>query len=539
MRWPWSPSVPEQSDYSETPLPHSWPRRHWKVLTAVAAVVVLVGGGIGLRMWHPWNPCKGGMSYQDSVCVGLDQDSSAFKSNDQLRKLEIKIANDNAGIKGPGFVSIVYLDDLAPNSSDSTVLPDLRHRIEGAITAQQEANSGDLADGTTPKIKLLLANYGTNAGSEQKAVNDIVQNQASLHIAAVTGIGQSLVNTRKAVADLSKDNIVTVGSIASADDMNTDPKSGQPIPNFFRVNSTNMDEATAAAAYMAQHNYRRVLLFQDQNLNDDYVRNLGSDVTVQARNKGISVDLVNYTSPGGSLYETSRSSYMFNQFRDESGNICNNKPDLIYFTGRGVDLRSFLNALAASAICGDYQPRRIVVLSGDDAVSMGSDPIHKWGNAAFNVYYTAVATGNEWTTENGDKKDSLDYGYFATEFRKKGFAERDLTDGHAIMTYDAILTAADAARNDDEIVKDPSRFHPGYVSDSFPGFDCPNPVPGAGGQIAFPAAANSPDHGDPSDKPIPIMQFQPNGQARLAPKQPMEWPVGSSFAGGGCGKYSS
>lgn len=537
MRWPWNPSVSERGDRDETPLPHSWGRRHWKMLTSAAVVVVLVAGGIGVWIWKPWNHCGPGLTFNGTVCVGLALTGSGFRGNDPLSGLEKKISENNSAIHGPGFVSIVYLDDLAPNQqSDSVNISDLRHRIEGLIAAQREANFGGLAYGTTPKIKLLLANYGANAGNEQQAVNGISQAQADQHIAAVTGIGQSLVNTRKAVADLSRDNIVTVGSITSADDMNTDPRTRQPIRNFFRVDSTNMDEAAVGAAYMAQHHYRRILLVQDQNPKDDYVGNLGADVKYQAQKKHLSVAQVDYESTNEPLYGTNRSSYMTNLFQDKINDVCQNKPDLIYFAGRGVDLRSFLKALAGTSSCKGYQPKHIDVLSGDDVVSMGKGPIDKWGNTEFNVYYTAVATGNEWAADQADTNDSLDYRHFAADFHESGFAGGDLTDGHAIMTYDAVLTAADAARHDKEIVQSPGKFNPGNVRSFVSGFDCAYPAPGAGGRIAFPAA-KSVDQGDPSDKPVPIMRVQQNGRPVPVP-QALEWSVGSSFDSG-CGKYSS
>lgn len=547
MRWPWSPSVPEQNDYSETPLPHSWRRRHWKVLTAVAAVVVLVVGGLWLSRLQPRNPCGDGLTPEGSECVGLDLNSSFLSlRGDKLSDLEQDIRQNNRKVSGSNYVTIVYLDDLAPNTfNDSVTLKDLRERIAGAITAQQAANGSGLAGSENkPQIKLLLANYGNGAQYYSQAVTKIKKYRDRDHIAAVTGIGQSLVKTRQAIADLSGGEIVTVGSISSADDLNEEPN-GKVIPYFYRVVSTNTDEARAAESFIVNHRYNKVMLIQDKNSNDDYVKNIGDDVASGLVARNLQSYVEQYNSPDPSVGTVSRDTDIKDQIPDIRNAICSYRPNLIYFAGRGVDLRSFLNGLVADGGCPGYPQKPVAVLSGDDASSAADSPLPKWGGITFNVFYTAAATGDEWSKNLTDTVDRNDYNLFLNWFKRQHFhfdnLQNSLVNGHAMLTYDALITAAQAIRSDPPVARDPSSIStdPNGILDAFQKITCEYPVKGADGRIAFfpntlvgPSGKASASQGDPIDKPVPIMQIQQDGTPSILQ---MTWADGgnSYVCGGG------
>jgi len=363
-------------------------QRHWIISSLV--VVLLIGSGSFVG-WHQSQKCGQGMIATGSpyVCVGLDLDSTAFKDNDPLADLENTIAQRNRTISGP-FATIVLLEDLTPDPhSDSVSSRSHRHSIEGAITAVSRAND-PRTSGALPKIKFLLANYGLGAEAWQQAVDAIKQNRMSEHIVAVTGIGQSLDTTRAAVAALSAAGIAVVGADTTADNINVAPDPGaKRSTNFVRVAPTNTEEAQAAANYIMQHGYRKVLLVKDVNEGDSYAQTLASAFAADVKPAYTEP----YRSPEGALSLATREQLMSKMFAEMHSDICAIKPELIYFAGRGTDLGYFLTALSSSGACG---LGLLDVLTGDDAQNLFGGPISTSGDLSFTVFYTAFAYTDEW-----------------------------------------------------------------------------------------------------------------------------------------------
>jgi ABC-type branched-subunit amino acid transport system substrate-binding protein len=489
-------------------------RRAWFVIT----VVVVVLAGIGVWIWSPWRPaCGAGLTDVESpyYCVGLDLDLTALRSSDPLADLEAKIVSDNAKVTGD-FATIVLLDNMTPNvSTDSVSLPELRHRIEGSITAAWRANNQAVAGGTTPKIKLLLASFGSGAKYEPQAVQSIIAARASQHIVAVTGFGQSLDQTRQAAKDLSDANIVSVGSVVTADDMNTD-LTGKRIPNFFRVAATNTDTASASVQYISSRPYQKVLLVQDANSGDSYAQTLATAFSSAfASQYRFNVPYTeSYQSPDNSVTGATRDTYMTDQFAHMHGDICADKPDLVYFAGRGVDLGSFLKALSQGGSCG-LTP--IDVLSGDDAASIVGTSLPPFPDMNVRVFFTALATAGEWRNFAASTEMVQNYTQFAQAFsnRDNGFDPADLVEEDAIMSHDAVLAAATAARIDPLAIADPNTIAAYYLR-----LRCTQFVPGASGDIAFDS------NGNPVDKAVPMIQLMPDGSAV---QQDLTWPTGRTF----------
>lgn len=533
MRWPWTSSATHGSDQFGTPLPRPWWRRNWMILAVVLVIVV----GLGVWKWDPWNQCGSGlvMPSGESACVGLDLTGAGFRGDDQVASLDKKIIKADKKIVGK-YATIVYLDDMVPDKNNDIIGRDvLIHRIEGVIAAQQAVNDGknDITRGSsTLKIKVLLANYGSSAKHEGTAVQQIQNNVPSHHIVAVTGIGQSLLNTKKAINKLAKDKIVTVGSVTSGDKMDV-PRQGDSSPYFFRVISSNRDEAKAAVTYIEQNKQKikRVVLVKDTDPTDYYTDDLGKDFGSELTDKYPKIDLrtVSYNPQNKSAGE-SREDYLRDQFGQAQYPSCGsgNVPGLIYFAGRGTDLNEFLQSLAGGGSCSG----NVIVFSGDDINQAIGRPLPPTNNLGIQVFYTAVATGgnesseDEWNRVSGDSKDADNYNTFKRYFH---FPSKDLDDGHAIMEYDALLTAATAARDDRDAITSPAS-----VVNAFANFTCRTPVPGASGRIAFyntqgNFANNSGSPitpGDPIDKAIPIMRLNPDGQATPVT---VEWSDGPPF----------
>jgi ABC-type branched-subunit amino acid transport system substrate-binding protein len=501
-----------RDDEQHIPYPRPpWYRRWWFIVLVVTVLLAVAA----LAIWQPWrSPCGPGLTAEGTpyVCVGLDVDSTALQAPDPLADLEAKIVAQNGKITG-GYATIVLLDNMTPDpNTDSVSLTQLRDRVEGAITAAWRANNQAVAGGRTPQVKLLLASFGSGASYEDEAVRAIVQARASQHVVAVTGFGQSLDQTRQAAKELSDVNIVSVGSTVSADNMNDDA-TGRPISTFFRVSATNKDSAEAEVSYIADRGYRKALLVKDVNSADSYNTSLAADFSTAFRSRyGLDVPFTEpYQSPKIPVNSATRDTFMTDQFAHMHSDICADKPDVIYFAGRGVDLMSFLKALSQAGACG-LGP--IDVLTGDDMVDQ---PLPPFPTASVRVFYTALATADEWRGYPPSDDTTQDYTAFAAAFSNQdnGFDPKDLQAEDAIMSHDAVLAAALAARLDPLAATDPST-----VKAYFLRLRCTQFVPGASGDIAFDG------NGNPVDKAVPLLQLMPDGSVVL---REVTWPTGTRF----------
>jgi ABC-type branched-subunit amino acid transport system substrate-binding protein len=479
-------------------------RLHW--IASSLVVVLLIGLGYFV-WWSQSQKCGRGMTVTGSpyVCVGLDLDSTALRDADPLADLENTIADNNRAISEP-FATIVLLTDMTPDPrSDSVALRAQRHTIEGAITAVSRANDPKAA-GAIPKIKLLLANYGLGAGAWPQAVDAIKRARMSEHIVAVTGMGQSLDTTRAAVASLSEAGIAVVGSDITADNMNIAPDPGaKRSTDFVRVAPTNTEEAKAAAKYITQHGYHKVLLVKDVNEGDSYARTLADAFATSVK-----VDNTEpYRSPDKPLSLATREQLMAKLFADMHSDICAIRTDLIYFAGRGTDLGYFLTALSSSGACG-LAP--VDVMTGDDALNLVGGRISTSGDLSFNVFYTAFAYTDEWNSFPPTSDYVKNYRDFMTAFTQKHFKDANLDDGEAMVSHDAVRVAVFATQKDPLATTEPET-----VANFLVGTRCHNYVPGASGPIAFGSDGNA------IDKAMPIMQLHADGTVT---QKDLAWPTG-------------
>lgn len=479
-------------------------RRRW-IISALVVVLVIV---LGYFAWpSPPQQCGRGLTAIGSpyACVGLDLDSTALREADPLADLENTIAENNRAISEP-FATIVVLQDLTPDPrSDSVALRSQRHAVEGAITAVSRANDPKIS-GAIPKIKFLLANYGFQAGSWRQAVDAIKQTRLGEHIVAVVGVGQSRDATRAAVASLSDAGIAVVGADVTADNMNVAPGlGGKRSTNFFRVAPTNTEEARAAARYITQHSYHKVLLVKDVNEGDSYVQTLGNAFATNVKADSTEP----YRSPDEPLQTATREQLMVRIFAQMHSDICAIKPDLIYFAGRGTDLGYFLTAMSSSGACG-LGP--LDVMTGDDAENLVGGRISTSGDVSFTVFYTAFAHTGEWNGFPLTSDYVKNYRDFAEAFARKNFKDANLDDGEAMVHYDAVQVAVSATHNDPLATTEPET-----VANFLVGTRCHNTVPGASGPIAF-----DPD-GNPIDKAMPILQINADGTVT---QKDLAWPTG-------------
>jgi hypothetical protein len=497
-----------------TGIPEPTPVWYRRRVTIISASVAVAAAAV---VWFiaPWTShCGPGLSEVGSpyTCVGLDLGSTPMQANDPLAGLESRIAKQNAQITGDNFASIVVFDNMTANLDTDSVSPDeIRRRVEGAMTAVWRADTQSVAGGTTPPIKLLLASFGSGANQEAQAVQAILAQRDTQHIVAVTGLGQSLDQTRQAAKQLSDAGLVTVGATVSADDMNTD-LSGKRIPDFFRAAATNANAEQVAVDYIAGHGYRKVLLVKDVNAQDSYDASIAADfgAAYQRRFHASVPDNESYQSPTTPASAEPRADYLTDQFARMHSDICADRPDLVYFAGRGVDLASFLQALSQGGACG-LGP--IDVITADDAASIAGRPLPAFPGLTVRVFYTTQASVNEWAGQPAGTDTVQNYAAFAKAYQDNGFEAADLQEESVFMSYDSVLAAAMAARMDWPLAGKDSSTMVG----AFLGLRCTHYVPGASGDIAFD------DNGNPIDKAVPMLQIMPTGATVL---RQISWPTG-------------
>lgn len=497
--------------------PWPWWRRH-KIISVLIVVVVVAAV---LVSWRPWERCGDGMADANGQCVGLNLDLSPFSEPDSetMHDLRQKVAEQNGEIKGDDFITVVVLNNMTPNpSSDSAALLNVQHGVMGAIVAQQRLNHTPVVGAQTPPVKLLLANYGTGARWQSDAVTEILKHRDEQNIVAVIGLGQSLDNTRKAASTLSRNKIAVISALASADNMNREPGTTKRfIERFYRITPTNIDAALAAVSYLRDrgHQYENVTLVRDDSTTDIYSRTLGEAFKLAYRRefgRDVPSEQI-FTSPSEPLEGVTRDAYMQEQFARIHSRMCLESPDLVYFAGRGADLRAFLRALGQGGACG---MSKVDVLTSDDASSLLGERLPRMTTTQADVYYTSVATGDMW--KDSDQTDNRrNYEAFEEAFTAQGLDD-DLRDGYAMSHHDAVLLGVGAARMVPN-VRENLKVVADWINNTY---DCQHPLPGATGKIAFTPESN----GNPVGKALPIMLLKPNGKIE---QKDLTWTTGEPF----------
>jgi ABC-type branched-subunit amino acid transport system substrate-binding protein len=489
-----------------------FPRRHW-IASSLMVVVLLIGLGY-LVLLRPWQTCGRGMTATGgrfNECVGVTDGAASFPPDFGLHTVLQKIKAENDAVVGNGapFVSIGYIVPL-PRDVTSGLLTALRHELEGAYLAQWRANHRD-GLGDIPLIRLLVVNVGDQAGQQDTVIPEVIRQvtDPAEHLVAVAGLGQSLDATEQAIRSLSEAGIPMIVSRLTADDLNTTP--GQPVRGLFRIPATNSAETLVAAHALET---AVTLLVQDINRGDAYTNSLAEQfrkvfATPPATGKLLEPERYDSSLPA-----------VDNAFVQMMPSICTEQPAEIYYAGRGANLPGFLAALAGRRC----QQLKIDLMTGDDGVDLTAalrrqlaagdqSEIAATLRANITLRYTGLAHPGEWSDEQRflPAATRIFQQDCVTCFTRV-FPEEQLDDGAAIVGYDAVLVAIRAIRSgasQGDTPADPAVLTPGAVLQAMFRINRVDPVSGASGPIGFD------EQGKPIDKPIPILQLNPNGTVNV------------------------
>ncbi|MGH8908288.1 MAG: ABC transporter substrate-binding protein [Egibacteraceae bacterium] len=483
----------------------SRPRTPWwyptgRKLTALFLVLALIGG----VSWWVWSTtyCASGIRRLGPECVGVTDGGFVF-TPDLASALE-QIQDENRWVAQQvdrPSVSIAYLVPLPREADNLSEI--LRHELQGASIAQHRANrTNELGD--LPLIRLLVANTGEGGNHWQPVVAQLLDRVGSSdRLVAVAGLGESRETTRQAIAELSAHEIPMIAARPAADDLGGE--------GFVRMAPISRDQAAVAIAYLKQLDppVSRALLIQDVNPEDPYTRTLG-DAFIRGFPDATHALIEPVERYDGSL------GGLANRFVQMMANICQQRPDVVYFAGRGNHLEAFIEALPGrpcpdlrvNLMTGGTGARAAIVLR--QQIERGQTPLQAGLGANVTFRYTTQAHPGAWAVAPASfsqasiryfQQNCPDPACFASLYRGES-----LDDSGAVIGHDAVVTAVRAIRSaagDRDLVTDPITTD--EVIQQFNGLHDSFAVPGASGWISLDG------DGNPVNKAIPILQLLPDG----------------------------
>jgi ABC-type branched-subunit amino acid transport system substrate-binding protein len=472
------------------------PRIEWplhivrRVVVGLVVVAVLaVAVPYGVNWVGEWRArCGDGVVErgEDNECVGVTDGAYRFANHLEAVRKKIKEENDRV-IKGDDpYVSIAYMTSFTLTSDDSNSDESVRHELEGAYLAQDRHNNGDFS--ASPKIRLLIANTGSNSGQWRYTVDELIKRKTSTdRLVAVTGLGPSTDENLAAIHRLSQHGIAMVASTMTATNI-------QNIQGFVRVAPTNVDEAHAASAYLKRKKFTTAVVVQDTAKGNLYANTLGKAFTevFPDRAHKLVAESMTFDSSVGSAWK--------NELRYIPGQLCVLKPQVVYFAGRGQHLTHFLSAIANRSC----QKETFTVIAGDDTTNLTAEQLRLAAKTKVQVYYTGLAHPDMWKKEPNAVSDLSAKAFQEDGELDRWFPNDPRHDGQAIMAHDSVLTAAQgvqmAARWQGEVTGD-------AVGRMFHQMEGTERVAGASGFISFQ------NNGNPDNKAVPILRLDERGRS--------------------------
>jgi hypothetical protein len=513
-----------------------WSPRPRNIVAALLVVVLVAGLIVAVTVVLPWHS-RAALHCADGVvragprneCVGATDGSYIFARH--LNDVFGKIRTENNRVLGLGrkYVTVGYLLPIPSMRVEGDKSDAQRHELEGAYLAQRRIN----LENSEPLIRMVIVNSGQDAEQWQVAVDSILAmaHSADHPLVAVAGLGHSVAGTGRAIAALAAHNIPMVGSVITADRFIG--RDGKPVKgSLARVTPTNSNEAKAASAFL-RGRAERAMLIQDTNPADLYSLTLGEAFQrafPDGKHKLVG-PIERYSSAQPGVEGT---------MRQMLPNICQLRPQVIYFAGRTKELISLIRALPARA-CPDLP---IDIMTGDDAsdliiavkdeLSTGQQELSEGLQSKVTLRFTSLAHPLAWNDgSNAFSTDAVRYfnkpgaGHFPTVFPSES-----LDDGQAIVGYDAMLVTARAIQattvSQSDLANAQLTIQPGAVIQAFNRLHCATPVAGASGWIFL-------ENGVPADKAMPILQIEQDGTVKFVqltspsgrPPAPPDCPRGS------------
>ncbi|TDC20479.1 hypothetical protein E1265_22100 [Streptomyces sp. 8K308] len=476
--------------------------RGWGPLTralagALALALLALAGWVGYERFWPDASCGRGVSERgpDEECVGVTDGEVVFHPDLDEVSARIKEENDRVTGSDVPYVTVAFI--LPMTSDDEVERRQTLHEVQGAYLAQYRANHR--AQQTRPPIRLVLANPGRNSAQWRPVAEELrrMADSPEDNLRAVVGFDVSTRTTAEAISYLTNEaGIPMVAGPLTADDLGNSEDHIR-YPGLARVVPDNSDQAAALASLYSDIDPARTLLVEDLRADDNYIASL-RDVFGR-----VTRDAPNAPEQFVSPPDLTEEGNLPNDFERMVATICTSEAEVIYFAGRNVQLRLFVNALGARGCTEkDYT---VITISG--ASTLRTDPEFEW-DALENdvtVRYATIAHPDAWTGRDapadGGSREALDELLDLMAETGQGDAEQ-LTDGRAITMYDATLTAITGIRNStggevsvpalEDVANSWLRMHGGGRVEGVSGWICLT------------------NHGDPHNKAVAVVELDPD-----------------------------
>ncbi|MFI7636192.1 ABC transporter substrate-binding protein [Nonomuraea sp. NPDC049400] len=473
------------------------------VLLVLAAVAIPAGLAVRNRLYcDPYDVRRvsvGEGEQAQEECVGV---SAGYAFEQRFNKIVQAMAGENAFATkgGPGtYVTIAFLGPLTQPD------PRVAHQLEGAVAAQRRANHGQVV-GETPPIKLVLANTDSSESNWRETTEDLLAMvDSGDRLVAVAGLGRSTSSTLESLKLLATKNLAMVGDAVTSDAIDS-----TKVRGFVRVNPRVSEQVRLLAEHVGDSaesaaggkRWRTAALIHSAKPGDFYADSLAAAFKQHLKKQweaGGNVDYPFSDPPG-------------NQWQIIMSNLCARPPDMIFYAGRGSDLRAFVSSLGESGKCLG----QVKIVTGSDAVRLKAEQFPASTFDAISLIYAPLVEPLLL-----DCTDNQSYQRLLEAYRDLGFDKEHLATGWGIMAHDAVLTAAQAVRRAaGGSGKDP--VTPGDVAGFLPLFAQPNTaVSGASGPVMFDSAT-----GNRLRLQLPVLQFRQGGPPDVLsdPRQSKEHP---------------
>jgi ABC-type branched-subunit amino acid transport system substrate-binding protein len=468
------------------------------VALAVVAAVLATGGWKLHDALQPDLSCAEGISRHedDPECVGVTD--GAYSFDDSLDEVSARIKVENDSVAHQRHVSVAIMIPMAADA------PFERRKIltevQGMYLAQYRANHR--SNDQTPKIRLLLANPGRDHRHWREVSDQLARRTASLeNLRAVVGFNVSVDRTEKAIGYLTNvKHIPVVGGAVTADDIGNSAHRPDAYRGFVRVLPTTTDQASALQSFLTKDiDPQRTQVVEDTREDDIYATSLKNAFHELAKDAPRAPE--QYRSPK----DFSQEGHTSNDFHQMVNTLCISPADTVYFAGRPVQLRQFVNALGARP-CVQKKYR---VVTGYAASTLASDTKLHWKalTSGVTVQYASVAHPDAWTGPHAPATGGSESAYrtlseLAEEAEGKPvgpIGRVDLTDSRTVTTYDAAWTAITAVRNNSGTGSGIPSLE--QVRNAWLRLHGANKVEGASGWICLD------NHGNPYDKLVAVVQL--------------------------------
>lgn len=485
------------------------PPKEWGPLEWLVAAVVVIALVAGLITWNSSRPgpCGDGLEEIAGECVGVTD--RAFDADEKTESLIKAVAAENARVardwENPSgsstripYVRIAMMMPFTSDESSAMTGDMIRRALAGALAAQLEANSA-----SGPHYQLLFAPDGKHLSEWEPVVDRLAElaRDPETPLVGVTGIPSSTTETRKAVGELTRRGIPTVGPVITAASMN--------FRYFFKTSPNNEQFAKALSRYLDRYPQKeKGLLLWDSREGDVYSKNLRE---VFDRHFGKTYDLKNHNSHY--IGSSGDDQGIPQRFADAVARICRDKADTVFFAGRDQDLPAFIKRLANEGGCerGGGKLRILKVGIGLEP-TLTSDSTERSLRRANATIVDASAYDPAWAKNPGDAPSG--FSPFHARFKKiqseHGLGDKALQDGYAAMYYDGFalfVSAVDRTYSEINALPSTKDVYSTLTLSTIDGGTCTGCLVGAGGTYGF----TGPGENDQWAvcKPVPIIEFPP------------------------------